>query len=146
MRTVVDSYYENGDALFRDISERDYGIDALIELFNNGVPTGRLCLVQLKGTENAIVPLKDGVNISCKISSSNAQYARQHCIPVVLFYVSIKKPEYFYFVSLNEAIEKVDADKITHQKNITIHIPITNSCDNLDSLFKFISNFHNEEK
>lgn len=144
IRNVIDSYYENGDALFREISERDYGIDALIELFDHGSPTGRLCLIQLKGTQNTIVPLKDGINISCSISSSNAQYAQQNFIPVVLFYVSVKKPEYFYFTNLNEALENVNANVITQQSSVTVHIPVTNNRDNLDLLFRFISNFYDE--
>ena len=40
IRSVIDNYYENGDALFRELSERDYGIDGLIELFCDGDPTG----------------------------------------------------------------------------------------------------------
>ena len=36
LRSKIDDFYENGDALFREISERDYGVDAIIELFENG--------------------------------------------------------------------------------------------------------------
>lgn len=145
IRNVIDNYYANGDALFREISERDYGIDALIELFDEGIPTGRLCLVQLKGTEKSIVPLQDGQNISCKISTSNAQYARQRIIPVVLFYVSIKEPGCFYFTSLNEAVETVNAEVITQQASITVHIPVSNNGDHLELLFRFIADFYDRE-
>ena len=59
IRSVIDKYYENGDALFRELSERDYGIDGLIELFREGDPTGQIALVQIKGTSNTIQPLKN---------------------------------------------------------------------------------------
>lgn len=71
IRKVINS---TGMALFRDITERDYGIDAIIELFDDGSPTGKIALVQIKGTEKNIVPLKRSNAISCRISSSNACY------------------------------------------------------------------------
>ncbi len=45
IQSKVNGFYLNGDSLFRQITERDYGIDAIIELFNNGVPTGQIALV-----------------------------------------------------------------------------------------------------
>lgn len=49
IRAIIDN---NDNALFRELSERDYGIDAIIELFNNGFPTGKIALVQLKSTKD----------------------------------------------------------------------------------------------
>ena len=89
IRSRINSYYSNGDALFRELSERDYGIDAVIEIFSDGVPTGKLTLVQIKGTEKTIQPLKTKNCVSCRISSSNAMYALQKKIPVFLIYTTL---------------------------------------------------------
>ena len=45
----INNSFKNGDALFRNLSERDYGIDGIIELFDNGQPTGKIAFVQIKG-------------------------------------------------------------------------------------------------
>ena len=37
-----------GDLLFRELSERDYGIDGEVELFDQGLATGRFAKVQLR--------------------------------------------------------------------------------------------------
>ena len=64
-RAKVNGFYQNGDALFRDITERDYGIDGLVELFEDGCPSGEIALVQIKGKEDTIIPLK-----KCKYQTS----------------------------------------------------------------------------
>lgn len=46
---IID-YFENGDAIYRDLSGRDYGIDGLVELFDNGNTTGKISFIQVKGT------------------------------------------------------------------------------------------------
>lgn len=114
---------ELDDALFRELSERDYGVDAIVELFSNGMPTGRLALLQIKGTENAIVPMKREPFVGCTISTSNAYYALQNNIAVFLAYVSLKKPVCCYYVNLYDTVKDIDSGKLLEQKNITIHIP-----------------------
>ena len=123
IRKAIDDYYVNGDALFREITERDYGIDAIIELFSGGNPTGQIAFVQIKGTQNTISPLKASPNVSCTITPSNAEYARQKRIPVILIYVCVKK--------------------INEQKSITVRIPINNSsADSLEPLFSLIRDYY----
>lgn len=104
IRNQIDNFYKNGDALFRELTERDYGIDAVIELFDNGNPTGKFALLQIKSTEKTIKPLKTCNCVSCKISVSNAQYALQNNIPVMLIYVTLSKPKGFYFISIHDAL------------------------------------------
>ena len=41
VRSKINSFYHNGDALIREWSERDYGIDFVLELFDGGCPTGK---------------------------------------------------------------------------------------------------------
>ena len=36
VRSRINNFKDNGDCLFRELSERDYGIDALIECFDDG--------------------------------------------------------------------------------------------------------------
>lgn len=143
IRSVIDNYYENGDALFRELSERDYGIDGLIELFREGDPTGQIALVQIKGTSNTIQPLKNKDVVSCSISSSNAKYARQNNIPILLLYATITKPCGFYYIDVNDAVSNMDYSKIIEQDSITIHIPIENNAlEDLEPLFEKIRNFY----
>ena len=143
LRSAIDGFYENGDALFREISERDYGIDGLVELFDNGEPTGQIAMVQIKGTANRIVPLKRQDVVSCSISTANALYARQDVIPVLLIYVSIEKPETFYFADIHTALNEIDLQKIQEQDSITVHNPLDNNIvDDLEPFFETIRTFY----
>lgn len=143
IRSVIDNYYENGDALFRELSERDYGIDGLIELFHDGNPTGQIALVQIKGTSNTIQPLKKKNVVSCSISTTNAKYARQNNIPILLLYATITKPYGFYYIDINDAVNNMDCSKIVEQDSIKIHIPVENNAlEDLEPLFERIRNFY----
>lgn len=143
IRSVIDNYYENGDALFRELSERDYGIDGLIELFHDGNPTGQIALVQIKGTSNTIQPLKNKNVVSCSISTTNAKYARQNNIPILLLYATITKPYGFYYIDINDAVNNMDCSKIVEQDSIKIHIPVENNAlEDLEPLFERIRNFY----
>lgn len=145
IRSQIDSYYKNGDALFRELSERDYGIDAVIELFDQGIPTGKFSLIQIKGTEKTIQPLKKGNCVSCQISSSNAMYAIQKHIPVFLIYTSITKSKGFYFVNIQKALTQQHFEKMQKQKEITIRIPIENNAmESLEPLFNEINQFYKQ--
>lgn len=53
-RCIVNSN-EYCDALVRDITENDYGIDFIVELFENKNPTGMISYIQLKGTNKKTV-------------------------------------------------------------------------------------------
>lgn len=143
IRNTIDGYYENGDALYREVTGRDYGIDAIIELFDNGIPTGKIAFIQIKGTKNAIVPLRTAKSfISCKITASNIDYAIQNRIPVLLFYVSLNKQPIFYFARLQDVITEDQINKSKRQNSISVRIPINNSsAEDLDSLFSLIMDY-----
>lgn len=55
VRSRINSFGDKGDYIFRELSERDYGIDALIECFDGGVPTGKIAFLQIKGMDSVIV-------------------------------------------------------------------------------------------
>lgn len=149
VRTKIDSFYPNGDALFREWSERDYGIDAVVELFENGYPTGKIAYIQLKGTESTIEPMKrgplKGQVVSCNnVSNSTLEYARQNRIPMILIYASVAIPECFYYVDLQSQIDDIEARRTkTKQESHTVHIPIGNFAENdLTGFFELINSYY----
>jgi hypothetical protein len=143
IRSLIDSYYDNGDALFREMSERDYGIDAMVELFNRGTPTGMIALLQIKGTQNTIVPLKREKSVSCAISSSNFNYALQQNIPVLLVYVTLSKPKGFYYIRIQDVVTDELVSKADAQDSVTIRIPETNNAmDNFEGFFDLIREYY----
>ena len=148
-RLKIDSYYENGDALFREWSERDYGIDAVVEMFDNGYPTGKIAYIQLKGTSKKIGTLKigplKGKAVSCgNVSNSSLDYARQNRIPMILVYVSLAVPKCFYFVDLQSQINDIESRrKNENQAEHTVHIPAENYVeDDLSGFFELINSFY----
>lgn len=146
IRIIIDNYYENGDALFREITERDYGIDALIELFNNEIPTGMIALLQIKGKEKTIVPLKEEKAVSCSISSSNFRYALQNNIPVILVYATLSKPSGFYYVRIQDVVTDELLTKNNNQTSVTIRIPETNNAmDNYEGFFDLIREYYHAQ-
>ena len=120
---VASAVAECDDALFRLMTGTDYGVDALIELFDKGCVTGNIAYVQIKGTEGPIEPLKKTPEVSCSISSSNARYVMQDRIPFIVFYVSIKRPRICYWALLQDVITDDHLEKIEKQESVTIRIP-----------------------
>ena len=110
--------------LFREVTERDYGVDAILELFENDNPSGKIAFLQIKGTQNTIQPMKKSAAVSCSLTTSNLHYAQQKNIPVILLYVSIEKPEYLYYVEVQTVLDSVSGKFA--QKSVTIHIPVEN--------------------
>ena len=149
VRTKIDSFYENGDALFREWSERDYGIDAVVELFDNGCPTGMIAYIQIKGTNKKIEAIMrgqlKGKFVSCSdVSDSTLDYARQKRIPLILIYASLAEPKCFYYVDLQSQIDDIEKRRIrANQAKHTVHIPIENYAENdLTGLFDLIKSYY----
>ena len=127
LRNVVTNYSgeRKVSAIFREITGRDYGVDALIEVFENDNPTGKIAFVQVKGTGERILPLKRTPElIACKdVSMSSINYAFQTHIPMLLFYISVKERQIYYLKLQTE----VDSLKINKKlKKIQLKIPISN--------------------
>lgn len=149
VRAKIDSFYENGDALFRDWSERDYGIDAVVELFEDGCPTGKIAFIQIKGTSKPIEALKrgelKGKAVSChEVSDSSLDYAWQNRIPLILVYASMAKPHCFYYVDLQSQIEDIEKRRKKEDQSLhTVHIPIENYAESdLAGLFALINTYY----
>ena len=144
IRGLINSY-NNGDALVRELSERDYGIDLLVEIFENGIPTGKIAFLQIKGTCNDFYRIKNG-DISCtKVSESSLIYAQQKRIPFFLVYVSIKTPKQFVYILLQTKDIKnlLLKTKKNKNKNTTVRIPqISISYETATKLIKEINDFY----
>lgn len=126
VRSIIDG---DGTALFRELTGRDYGIDAIVELFENGCVTGKIGFLQIKGKET-IKFLSRTDEISCSISASNVQYANQSNIPVIVVIASIAEKTKFYYIELQEAVTNEHREKIEKgQDTITIRIPKINLID-----------------
>lgn len=142
IRSKINSYYPNGDALAREWNEKDYGIDLFVEFFKNGIPTGNIAYIQLKATENQIKKNSKTEDISCpNVSACSLEYAKQRKIPFILIYISMIEPITFYYVD----IQSLNVNELLHKSNknssrkTTVRIPIKNvSNGNLDGLFNLI--------
>jgi hypothetical protein len=91
--------------IVREVSERDYGIDAYIELASkDGHITGDLMSVQLKGIEKGI-KWKEGSRRarSPQIKSSTANYWLRLPVPVFLFIADLAAKD-IYYVPAQEAL------------------------------------------
>jgi len=136
-----DDKYDEGDLLFREQTERDYGVDGEIELFQHGEPTGRIAKIQLKSTEKVIEKLKTVDAVSCSgISKSNLSYCRQKNYPVMLVYVSTADGR-FYFIDL-QSVYKDKIPEIGDKGSGTVRIPVNNNSDNLGRLVNIINSYY----
>ncbi len=98
----------------RDLSERDYGIDLMIEIFTeNGIDkdghtkyisTGRVCYLQIKGTNSEIKVNKDK-SVSFNLEKDFLLYAEKFPTPFILTRVcTLEGKEAIYFVWLQRYI------------------------------------------
>lgn len=144
LRSKIDSFFPDGSALFRELTERDYGTDAIVEIFENGLPTGKIAYLQLKSTSKRIVPLKTSDAVSCpSVSVSNLEYAIQKRIPVMLTYISTEEPKVFYYIDLNSVADTILTNISEGQKNVTVRIPSDNLVmDDLSQFFEKIEEYY----
>lgn len=125
----------------RDLSERDYGTDLLVEIFsetendsygNMGYhSTGYICNIQVKGTNETIKKHSDNT-IHYSFSKKALLYVEKFPIPFVLLRADVSKKEgNIYFLWLQRYIKDVlDHEKPNwrdcKQKYFTLKIPSTN--------------------
>lgn len=137
VRKIINS----GNCLFREVTERDYGVDAIIECFEEGKITGKIAFLQIKGKSGEIVSLKKRPVISCTISTSNAKYALQKNIPVLLVHASLDSENMFYYAILQDL--QFDLNLLESQKNVTAHIPVANLIsDDTSHLVELINTYY----
>lgn len=81
--------------IIRQMSERDYGVDCLIELVNDDDVTGELVSIQLKGTQRIKWTNKEQFNLS-KISISTSNYWYSSPLPIFVCLVDVDLKEVYY--------------------------------------------------
>ena len=113
------------DWLIRNLEERDYGIDMLLEFFSGENATGKFALVQVKGTEK-------GAGAKPKLSAFPVKtllYAEMFSHPFFVFYVSLKDDS-VHFVWLQKYIKTVlnpSGKKWRTQGSLSIPMPAGNT-------------------
>ena len=143
IRKKINEFDNSSAFIFRELSERDYGIDAIVERFENDNPTGKIMMLQIKGKDKAIVPLKSSKEVSCKISLSNYLYSFQSNIPVVVTYLSINHPDSIYYKELNNYV--IEEEKLVSQKSFSIRIPSENVIVNdFTPFIEILDNYYNK--
>lgn len=126
----------------RDLSERDYGIDLLVEIFNetdkdsNGRrryhSTGYVCNIQVKGTNQTIKKNLDNT-IHYPFEKKAMLYMERFPIPFIILRVDVstKGVGNIYFLWLQRYIKDILDDekpnwRDSEQQSFTLKIPSTN--------------------
>lgn len=130
---VLRSLLDPDRFLVREQSERDYGIDLLVECFGPGRQViGRQLLVQLKGDDSAELP-QDENPISFSIETTHLARAELFSVPELLVWVptGVSQPAAWY-LWVQEYIEVVLDQDPSHagwreQGSKTLHIPYANA-------------------
>ena len=128
----------------RDLSERDYGIDLMMEIFSekgvddNDNPkydsTGQVCYLQVKGTSKEIA-INDDDTISFTVKKKLLLYVEKFPIPFILVRAFVNShSNNVYFIWLQRYImEVIDVNnpgwRTGGQQNFTIRIPVSNKMD-----------------
>lgn len=128
------------DIMYRNLSGRDYGIDGIVELFDEGIPTGKIAFIQIKGTEKTIEPKKRTNKISCpNITKSNYEYTKQKRIPLILAYISTKKKMFYYKI-----LNKVSGNKNRYKTVIEIDLEDFINEENILSFYNLINDYYGD--
>lgn len=109
----------------RDLTGRDFGIDKIIERFEDGVATSEIMMLQIKGTTQKI----DYRNPKFSLDTKTLLYAEMFSSPFILVYCSTTTPDQCYYVWLQEYIRiRLNFEKPNwrNQKSNTIYFPLDN--------------------
>ena len=139
--TIVRYKLKESGLLIHELTGRDYGIDAIVEIFENSFPTGIIAYLQIKSTQKNINISKDGCISSPQLSISNWYYSVQQNIPLVLLYVNTKNEEIYYKILNGEL--SIDILKNLKQKSKNTRIPSDNILNNnYDNFINLVKNFY----
>jgi len=130
------------DWVERSVEDRDYGIDMMLEAFDEETPTGILVLLQVKGRQERFS--SDEVSLSVPVKT--LLYARMFQAPFFLLHASIEDKK-VYFVWLQKYINtrlSFDSPRWNRQKKVTIYFPKDNVVDEdglakMRSLVKYVT-------
>jgi len=130
--------------VIRELTERDYGIDLLVEIFAEvGVDkhqnktyesTGAVFHIQIKGTASELQPKRNG-KFSYSMSKYALSYFENFSTPCFLFLVDVSGPQKkSYFVWIQKYIKEVLDSKrpswrTDKQDSFVIHVPPQNDVE-----------------
>ena len=131
-------------AAFRELTGRDYGVDGIVELFENQFATGCFALIQIKSTSQEIKLLRHSASVAINISPSSAHYAYQNRIPFVVIYCSIGDESAYYKI-LNGTLGESERRKVESGKQVRIRIPTSSKMTaDFSPLIEAIKGFYQE--
>jgi hypothetical protein len=109
----------------------DYGVDYLVEIFENNESTGRTFFVQLKGSTQEI----EDNTFEKQITTDNLRYYNSLALPVIIICVSVTT-EQIWGIWANKLIEQNPLKD--NQKNLSLNLDKDYLLDELS--FKLIAN------
>lgn len=131
-RRIVAALLPADRFLERDQTERDYGIDLVVECFDAGEPSGLYLLLQVKGTDGQ-GPNDDSASIPFDIAVKRLLRAERFLTPCLLVWCPVNlKPRRFWYVWIQEYVRvvlDVDHPGWRDQETVRIHIPADNTID-----------------
>ena len=134
--------------IIRDLSERDYGIDAYIELVReDGSVTGELCSIQLKGTDEIKWHTDDALNGQAStfsgVSTTTVNYWMGLPVPVFLIVAELSEQRAF-FVSVKDQIRDQYA-KLQKQETLSFQLRGPFELGTGIGLYQFLAQYHREK-
>lgn len=119
------------EAIFRELSERDYGIDGLLEFFDkDGTVSGESILVQVKGSRS--LKVNNGFVSTPSISTETVRYWSRKRQSVFIFLVDVTS-RLIYFMDAKCAA-RISSAKVNSQKTISFQIKENQVIDSRDLL------------
>lgn len=111
------------EAIFREISERDYGIDGMVEFFHaDGHVDGEEISVQIKGSRD--IAVKKGFVRTPSIKTDTVKYWTKKKQSVFILLVDVSK-KLIYFEDAKR-LARAQAKKVNNQKTISFSISESN--------------------
>lgn len=113
----------------REQTERDYGIDMAIEHFADGEPSGRLLLLQLKGTDGAPPP-PEQVTIPFDAQVKALLRCERFATPILLVWVPVqdeaRRSWFLWLQSYLRIVLDQESPGWRTQTTVRLHVPIAN--------------------
>jgi hypothetical protein len=125
----------------RELTERDYGIDLMVEIFLPGIKdkknraayeaSGALFHIQIKGTEKNIKPLGNGT-VRYTIKKDTLRYVEKFSVPFLLFRTDVSRSSAkIYFIWLQRYIRDVldvhtPSWREAPEESIGVYLPVNN--------------------
>ena len=126
-RRIVANHFPAERWVERDQTERDYGIDMTIEHFAGSEPSGRLLLLQIKGTDD---PVPDDKALPFDMAVKSLKRCERFATPILLMWVPVQdERRRVWFLWLQSYIRIVldhENPDWRGQKYVRLHMPIDN--------------------